>query len=727
MFKTLRKVSLLFLLTLSVVCGALFIAACDSTSTPDGDVDTRVTYSVTVILDAEVEEDITLTSLKAQWLSGTTPASEEIPLNSDGYASVKLEAGSYTVTLKGLPATATYEPASATVANLNVTINVTAVPAIPQLAAPTGLDIQDDILTWNPVDDASGYIVYNGNTPIEENIASNTTSYDLKLANLGIGTYTIYVAAKGDNTNHRTSEKSAPIPYEVEPASYNLTLGEPKEINIGASAATATTLNIAGVDASGWTDYIFTVEAKEGLQIYIVINQVAYLLTYEDGAYTRTAAIIGTAVKIYASEEITATVTVSEVEEEEDYTLELDVEKSITLATKSSNEAYTFTAAQAGVYKIALIDVTIGDVWVNYSGTPLLNDEIESLEAEFTVKTAETAVDLDFYCNKTGGITFKVKITLVKATGGEVEDGIISVNVPGTYGTPVEVTLDDLVSGKAYSLSLKECDIRPNRDFVIYITYNNVQYSIDTASRVVSFVATSTNTIVFSSSALYGDNRAAAKFELGDALGVNGDSYTPEIKDNSDLIIYVAGIHAGKEYTVTTPANKAMNAATVNLIYNGNTEKFTLNGSNYEAKFTAANDDLSMLINYITISCGSFSSNWNGMFTVSLVGEEEGEAFTTKTFEITLTSDSPEFVIDLAQEGIPAGDFTVSISGATAAFTIRRNTNASSNIITGLGGRNPTSANITINDGDTKLIVTTSSGTVPAGTTYSVSITITLI
>lgn len=88
---------------------------------------------------------------------------------------------------------------------------------IPELAAPTGVDIDDDgILSWNLVSNASGYIVYDGNSAIKSDIASDVHSYDLNDANLAAGNHSISVAAKGDGVNYKDSPKSSPaVPYTV--------------------------------------------------------------------------------------------------------------------------------------------------------------------------------------------------------------------------------------------------------------------------------------------------------------------------------------------------------------------------------------------------------------------------------------------------------------------------------------------------------------------------------
>ena len=150
MYKTLRKVLLPFFLVLVLVCSSMLAVACK----PEEEGEEKVTYSVTVTLDSGVE-GVTLTSLKAQWMSGTTAASEQIALNAEGKASVELKSGNYTVELIGVPATAEYTKASVTAAKPDATIKISKKapvgPNAQKLDAPTQLKVVDGTLSWKAV------------------------------------------------------------------------------------------------------------------------------------------------------------------------------------------------------------------------------------------------------------------------------------------------------------------------------------------------------------------------------------------------------------------------------------------------------------------------------------------------------------------------------------------------------------------------------------------------
>lgn len=231
MYKTLRKVLLLFLISIAVVCGSLFAVACGDDDKDDdkGDEGAKVTYSVTVTVTPDA--GVALTSLKAQWYSGDDPASDPIALSSTGLASVDLDAGNYVVDLVGVPDTATYTKASVTATAPTATINVTKKPSgnpdgnpdgdpvLPtKLSTPTDLDISDGVLTWTGDDNASSYDVYLAITAVAAGsvVASDltVTSYTIPI-DLESGDYYYSVVAKGDGADYSNSDRSVSKHYNV--------------------------------------------------------------------------------------------------------------------------------------------------------------------------------------------------------------------------------------------------------------------------------------------------------------------------------------------------------------------------------------------------------------------------------------------------------------------------------------------------------------------------------
>lgn len=202
MYKTLRKVVLLFLLTLSVVCGSLFIAACDTLDGGDG----KVTYSVTVTLNEDVE-DVTLTSLKAKWMRGVNPASEEVSLNAQGKAYVELDAGNYDVELIGLPETAEYVKASVSATKPDAKITVSAVKPTALPAPVISIDEDTGVISWSAVTGAVSYEVYDDSND-EKLDTVTTTTYTIEKTE--VAEYSFYVIAVAGSSDklHLNSGKS---------------------------------------------------------------------------------------------------------------------------------------------------------------------------------------------------------------------------------------------------------------------------------------------------------------------------------------------------------------------------------------------------------------------------------------------------------------------------------------------------------------------------------------
>lgn len=154
MNKSLKRFLLLFALICVFVCGTVFAVACtdgggsgNSTITgggEGGDGEETVTYSVTVTTESNVD----LTTLKVQWMSGTTEASEKIALSADGKASAELDSGNYTVVLSGYDtAKYTAEDASVTATAPGATIVLTAKTHTVTVVVTnsTGVDIPADV------------------------------------------------------------------------------------------------------------------------------------------------------------------------------------------------------------------------------------------------------------------------------------------------------------------------------------------------------------------------------------------------------------------------------------------------------------------------------------------------------------------------------------------------------------------------------------------------------
>lgn len=146
MQRTFKKFVLLLVLICTVLCCVAF-AACqpkddggnDGPGGDGGNEQTTVTYSVTVTTD---DEDLDLTTLTAQWKSGTEVKGSKA-LAADGKASVELVSGNYTVTLNGTPDGYTFTDATVTAAKRDAAIEVKK-PAEPSVERTLTLTITNN-------------------------------------------------------------------------------------------------------------------------------------------------------------------------------------------------------------------------------------------------------------------------------------------------------------------------------------------------------------------------------------------------------------------------------------------------------------------------------------------------------------------------------------------------------------------------------------------------------
>lgn len=87
-------------------------------------------------------------------------------------------------------------------------------PLLPFLSTPQNLVKTEDVLTWDAVADAIGYLVYisglNGSP-----FAVDVTTYDLSEHTFAGGTYVIHVVAIGDDTEYSDSDASDSVSFTV--------------------------------------------------------------------------------------------------------------------------------------------------------------------------------------------------------------------------------------------------------------------------------------------------------------------------------------------------------------------------------------------------------------------------------------------------------------------------------------------------------------------------------
>lgn len=602
------------------------------------------------------------------------------------------------------------------------TVTITLTKQIRTLEAPT-VQIVEGVLTWDSIDNASGYDVY-------EDGEFAMTVFEASYAGLSTvpGTHKYKVMAKGDGVDYADSEYSNEVEWDVEEV-YDLTVGEEATVEIPAdfSGIKKTVYLEAGeytVKLSGeGADSCYVKDsgnAINGGTAFILPGSTEALITVATkGAYTLTFTnFSGATVTVKIETGDTRTPVTPPPVEEDDGTLSVDVAKNIKLNGSWGQKEYTFTADKVGLYKVELTNVEGGDPFVKL-GNDMPVVESGRTSGSFKYETANEPLTICFV-GDFNPITFTITITFE----GDivVKETEFTMSVPGMYGTATVKTLNYLEEGQAYVLTVKQCTQNLGRN-AIYITYDGVQHTIDMSHMTFTFVATASKDLTFTSNALSGDNWANATCEIGEALSVNG---TAEVAvAGNDVNVYVAGLQVGNVYTVTLPWSPALSRSVVTLKYNGTSTQFTQNLEEgvFEASFTAAKDmdnSMGQLVSMITINCSSFDSSW-GTLNVTLKGQ--AATTVTKTYEITLTSDSPEFEIDLSTAGLPAGKYIAALSGANTSTKYQ--IYADSTLLTGIGGANGMTNQITIPAGASKLIFKTSSGSVATGTTYTITLTLT--
>jgi hypothetical protein len=163
-----------------------------------------------------------------------------------------------------------------------------------QLAKPSGLTISGTSLTWNAVNNASGYSVQvDGNEPVNN---GNSTSYSL--ASLDFGTYSIKVKAKGNGKKYTDSAWSEAKIYEFDdPGLPDL------DGNVTIAPATATVCVDTELTAEydGSEDVSFQWE-KDGVEVG---EDSDTFTPTETGSYTVTVSMAGYNSKTSTAVEVT--------------------------------------------------------------------------------------------------------------------------------------------------------------------------------------------------------------------------------------------------------------------------------------------------------------------------------------------------------------------------------------------------------------------------------------
>ena len=343
------------------------------------------TYTVNVAAsDASILDGVTVSIY-----SGTDVVASNLPI-VDGAASALLPAGNYSAVLVGLDSDYFYDtPAALTYADHSTSVSVKS----RVLNAPV-ISIDDGVISWSPVANASGYIVYEDG---EEgpHLGIDYTSYTIDTSNLSYGTHSYYVIAKGSNP-YLNSPASNTETYDFEePSAYDLTVGVASTFDVPA----------------GWTNPVektiyleigtYSVNVIGGNDsVFVVIIDVE---TYGTQYLIESAGVYTVKCTNFTSDTVTLTVTVvcdstSLPEIPTEHRLTLDQAEEIVLTAYAEID-YKFTSDMAGIYEIVLSDISGEDYTVKVdNGEPIIDGSFGVTSATFAA-SLETEYTITFYAD----------------------------------------------------------------------------------------------------------------------------------------------------------------------------------------------------------------------------------------------------------------------------------------------------------------------------------------
>lgn len=155
-------------------------------------------------------ENVTITGDSLSWDAVTNATSYmividelSIPVSTTNYdlTNQALDPGTYDIYVKAI--------AGNIESSHSATVSYIVVEDEVELTAPENVMITGDLLSWDSVTDASGYIIHVN----EEEIVVSTTSYDLDQLDLDPGSYTLSIVATSGDIH---SEASSTVAYSVE-------------------------------------------------------------------------------------------------------------------------------------------------------------------------------------------------------------------------------------------------------------------------------------------------------------------------------------------------------------------------------------------------------------------------------------------------------------------------------------------------------------------------------
>lgn len=263
MYRT-RKLYLVLFGVLTAICFIFGLAACNNEDSPP------VKLSAPIVSLNEETGVITWNAVPNsdgyEVYEGTTLVSEQ---TETSYAIVKTQSGTYRYTVK---ATSTDGGYTTSDASNEVTYTYTEPnsdePVSPtQLAAPE-ITLSGNVISWEAVENASYYEVYEGAT-----VVAMVTATNYSVTKTAAGEYSYSVKAASGNSNYLASERSNVVTYTV------------------ADSSAATKLAAPEITLSG---SVISWDAVEHATGYIVKENGMAVASVTETSYTVTQTIVGT-------------------------------------------------------------------------------------------------------------------------------------------------------------------------------------------------------------------------------------------------------------------------------------------------------------------------------------------------------------------------------------------------------------------------------------------------
>ena len=385
MQRTMKKFVLVLMFVCSLICSVV-LAAC-KTKTPN--TPTTATYTVSVTCD---DSELNLTTLTAQWKSGTTVKASKA-LASNGEASVELEEGTYTVTLTGNLDGYSFEDATVTATNKTANISIkkntttqptTATYTVNVTCNDSALDLTTLTAQWK-----SGTTVKGSKALAADGTAS---------VELVEGTYTVTLTG---NLNGYSFD-DATVTAENKTANISITKN-------GVQPTTATyTVNVT-CDDSALDLTTLTAQWKSGTTVKeskALASNGAASVELEEGTYTVT--LTGN-LDGYSFEDATVTA--------ENKTANISISKTAVTVTYT----VSVTCDDSGLNLTTLTAQWLGDDSSIKASKALAADGTASVELEEGTYTVTLSGDLEDYTFEAVTVTAENKTANITITANDVD------------------------------------------------------------------------------------------------------------------------------------------------------------------------------------------------------------------------------------------------------------------------------------------------------------------